>query len=172
MTDVFDPLKRSEVMSKIRSRNTSPELFVRRLLFAAGFRYRLCSGKLPGRPDIVLSKWRVVIFVNGCFWHSHRGCRRSVMPKTNVEFWQRKLQKNVARDVENFEQLKLLGWRVLVVWECGCRNSLKKRLAAELENFIRSEVGIPFMEIGREQLESERPTGDSRDRRESQGEDV
>lgn len=155
MTDVFDSRKRSEVMSRIRSRNTSPELFVRRLLFAAGFRYRLCSAGLPGRPDVVLPKWRVVVFVNGCFWHVHPGCPRAVEPKTNVDFWRRKLQNNVARDAANFEKLQALGWRVLVVWECACRTSLQEELSTSMEHFIKFDVEVPFREIGRERLEAD-----------------
>lgn len=155
MSDVFDSKKRSEVMSRIRSKNTSPEMFVRHLLFSEGFRYRLCCDKLPGNPDIVLPKWKLVIFVNGCFWHVHRGCSRSVEPKSNVDFWRSKLLKNVSRDAENYSKLASLGWRVLVVWECACRNSLKQRLLSTMVNFITSKNGIPFMEIGRDQLTSQ-----------------
>lgn len=152
MADVFDSWKRSEVMSRIRSRDTSPEKFVRSLLFRAGFRYRLCSNKLPGHPDVVLAKWRVVVFVNGCFWHVHEGCPRAVEPKTNVEFWRNKLRNNKRRDNENYERLKSLGWRVLVVWECACRKTLTEELSTRLETFIRSSVEIPFLEIGGDTL--------------------
>ena len=153
MVDVFDPDKRSEVMSGIRSKNTSLELFVRHLVFSAGFRYRLCSGRLPGRPDLVLRKWRVVVFVNGCFWHVHRGCRRAVEPKSNVDFWRKKLQNNVRRDAENHARLKSLGWRVLVIWECACRSAFADALLAEMDEFIRSESGPDYMEVGRDQME-------------------
>lgn len=153
MVDVFDPDKRSAVMSAIRSKNTSPELFVRHLLFSVGFRYRLCSGRLPGRPDLVLRKWHVVVFVNGCFWHVHRGCRRAVEPKSNVDFWRNKLQNNIRRDAENHALLRSLGWRVLVVWECACRVSLADALLAEMNRFIRSDSGPGYMEIGRDHLE-------------------
>lgn len=122
--DRISPEQRSEVMSRIRSKDTKPEMVVRRHLHALGFRYRLHSSKLPGHPDIVLPKWHTVIFVNGCFWHRHEGCKTATMPKSNVEFWQAKFDRNVARDKKEHAALEAAGWHVIVIWEC----EVKKRL--------------------------------------------
>ena len=122
--DTLSPEKRSEVMSHIRSKDTKPEMVVRRHLHALGFRFRLHSPKLPGHPDIVLPKWHTVVFVNGCFWHRHKGCKTATMPKSNVEFWQAKFDRNVARDKKEHAALKAAGWHVIVLWEC----EVKKRL--------------------------------------------
>lgn len=150
--DVFTPDKRSEVMSHIRSGDTRPELFVRRLLFAAGFRYRLHAGKLPGRPDVVLPKYHTVIFVNGCFWHSHEGCSKAAKPGTRPGFWARKLARNKARDEENKKALLEAGWRVLVVWECACLKRFSDGLSEKMRRFLR-EDDRPWTEIGRSDLE-------------------
>lgn len=122
--DTLSPEKRSEVMSHIRSKDTKPEMVVRRHLHALGFRFRLHSHKLPGHPDIVLPKWHTVVFVNGCFWHRHKGCKTATMPKSNVEFWQAKFDRNVARDKKEHAALEAAGWHVIVLWEC----EVKKRL--------------------------------------------
>ena len=134
MTDIVDAATRSRIMARIRCRDTTPERAVRRALCQLGFRYRLHSGKLPGRPDIVIRRLRVVIFVHGCFWHRHPGCRLAYTPKSNVEFWQHKLQGNVARDARNHELLTGQGWRVVVIWECETRDplALQTQLAAVL----------------------------------------
>ena len=124
--DRITPEKRSEVMSHIRSKNTKPEMVVRRHLHALGFRYRLHSPKLPGHPDIVLPKWHTVIFVNGCFWHRHQGCKAASTPKSNVEFWQAKFTRNVERDRHEHALLKKAGWRVIVLWECQVKNGLSR----------------------------------------------
>ena len=108
-------------MAAIRDRNTTPELSVRRTLHAAGLRYRLHANDLPGRPDIVLAKYKAVVFVHGCFWH-HHGCANSVWPKTRRAFWRKKIGGNMVRDQRNSASLKSLGWRVFVVWECEVRN--------------------------------------------------
>lgn len=115
--DIFTPKKRSEVMSKIRGKDTKPEMILRKALYAKGFRYRL-YGKLPGKPDIVLRKYKTVIFVNGCFWHGHEGCKYATRPKSNTEFWQSKIQANQRRDALHTLQLEANGWNVLTVWEC------------------------------------------------------
>ena len=109
---------RSRNMSRIKGKNTKPELIVRRMIFRCGFRYRLHDSKLPGTPDLIFSKMRKLIFVNGCFWHLHQGCRFSKLPKTNQDFWKKKLEGNRARDRMNQEGLETLGWKVLVIWEC------------------------------------------------------
>ncbi len=120
MPDIFDPEKRSEVMSKIRSKNTKPELYVRSLLHRAGFRFRLTSKAVPGKPDIVLPKWRAVILVHGCFWHGH-DCPRFSWPATRGEFWRAKILENKKRDAAYLRTLKAAGWRVCVVWECALK---------------------------------------------------
>ncbi|MFY9136702.1 very short patch repair endonuclease [Zwartia sp.] len=117
MTDVHSPAIRSKNMRAIRSRNTKPELVVRRELHSAGFRYRLNSPKLPGRPDLVLAKYRAVIFVHGCFWHGH-DCKFFRLPSTRTDFWSSKIEGNRLRDAANIQKLNDLGWNVVVVWEC------------------------------------------------------
>ena len=121
MADVLTPEQRRLNMSRIRGTNTKPEKLLRSALHAEGLRFRLHRKDLPGRPDIVLPKYRAVIFVHGCFWHSH-GCKYSVMPKTNREFWSKKLEKNKHRDEKCYSLLQSNGWRVLVVWECTIKN--------------------------------------------------
>lgn len=119
--------KRSWNMSRIKGRNTKPEIFLRKLLFARGIRYRLHRKDLPGRPDLVLSKFKAVVFVHGCFWHLHEECRNSKIPSTRKNFWKKKLEGNRDRDVANRKALLKLGWRVLTVWECSlhaCRHDL------------------------------------------------
>ena len=113
---------RSRNMSRIPSKNTKPEETVRKYLFSQGFRYRKNVSQMPGKPDIVLPKYKTVVFVNGCFWHAHEGCKWFVPPKTNSEFWQKKFQYNIDRDERNYQKLKDLGWRVLIVWECEIRH--------------------------------------------------
>jgi len=105
-------------MSRIRSKNTNPELLIRRTLYRLGYRYRLHRSDLPGKPDIVFSRNKKAIFVHGCFWHLHKGCVDGRLPKTNVEYWRSKLARNIARDSRNQGKLRSLGWRVLTVWEC------------------------------------------------------
>lgn len=117
-TDTLSPVRRSELMSRVRSKDTKPEMRVRRMVHAMGYRYRLHHGKLPGRPDMVFPKRRKIIFVHGCFWHRHEDCRRNRTPKSRREFWDAKLEKNRLRDLENQSKLREMGWDVLVVWEC------------------------------------------------------
>ncbi|MCJ2165594.1 DNA mismatch endonuclease Vsr [Pseudodesulfovibrio sp. S3] len=121
-------------MSSIVSKDTKPEIQVRKLLHALGYRFRLHRKDLPGTPDIVLPRRKSVIFVHGCFWHLHPGCKRATMPKTNVEFWEKKLKGNVSRDAKAIEQLQDLGYRCLVIWECETKNldELTDRLTAFL----------------------------------------
>ncbi len=122
MSDITDPATRSRMMAAIRARDTSPELAVRHALHERGFRYRLHLRHLPGRPDIVLPRYRAVIFVNGCFWHRH-GCANSRLPTTRQDFWRNKLETNVARDDRNRRDLEALGWRIATVWECEIRTA-------------------------------------------------
>ena len=113
--------ERSRCMAAIKGKDTKPEMIVRKYLFSRGLRYRVQVGKLPGRPDIVLPKYRTVVFVDGCFWHGHEGCRYFRLPKSNVDFWRAKIERNVSRDLRNEKDLVAQGWRVLRVWECDIR---------------------------------------------------
>lgn len=118
MPDILTPQQRHKCMASIRSKNTKPEVKLRKELFRLGYRYRINVKNLPGKPDIVLSKYHTCIFVNGCFWHGHKGCSKYVEPKTNVEFWRAKVAVNRERDLCNYRDLEAKGWRVIVVWEC------------------------------------------------------
>lgn len=126
--------RRSWLMSRVRSENTTPELTVRKYLHALGFRYRLHGKELPGKPDIVLPKYRTVVFVHGCFWHRHRGCRYASMPKSNVKFWMGKFELNVARDKRNAAALRKAGWRCLTIW--GCETKLNENLDRLAERIV------------------------------------
>lgn len=128
MTDVFTKEKRSEVMARIRNKNTKIEEVVRKWLFKNGFRYRKNDRRYPGIPDIVLSKYRTVIFINGCFWHGHEGCKYYTIPKTRTEFWVNKINGNIVRDKRNIEELEKLGWKILIIWECELRKNPELRL--------------------------------------------
>ena len=130
---------RSRMMSGIRGKNTKPEIVVRRYLHASGFRFRLHKSGLPGRPDLVLAKWNVVVFVHGCFWHGHDGCRYFRVPRTRTEFWLEKIGGNAKRDVRTERQLRELGWRVIVIWECALRND-KEGALLELVRLIRGDA--------------------------------
>jgi len=129
MTDVHTTEVRSYNMSRIRSKDTKPELLVRKFLFSKGFRYRLHDKTLPGKPDIVLPKYKTVIFIHGCFWHGHNGCKYFVAPKTRTEWWLKKIEGNKQKDIENFNKLQVLGWSVLAVYECDLKtNNLSNTL--------------------------------------------
>ena len=119
MPDVLTPAQRHRCMSHIRSKATKPEMLVRRWLWAHGYRYRLNVKSVPGKPDIVMRKYRTAIFVNGCFWHGHEGCKTFVLPKTNTEFWQAKIEQNRTRDTRIYDELMLAGWQVIVLWQCN-----------------------------------------------------
>ena len=118
LMDKLTKEQRHRCMASIRSKNTKPEVLVRKFLFGRGFRYRLNHPRLPGHPDLVLRKYRTVIFVNGCFWHGHEGCRYFKLPQTNVEFWSAKIRANKARDIAEQRQLARMGWHCITVWEC------------------------------------------------------
>jgi DNA mismatch endonuclease (patch repair protein) len=123
MTDVFSPAKRSWVMSRIRGKHTKPEIAVRSFLHRAGFRFRLHVSNLPGRPDIVLPKYKTVIFVHGCFWHHHGGCKQAVYPKKRQNFWRTKIDGAVLRDKRAAKLLRRSGWKVVTLWECEIEKS-------------------------------------------------
>ena len=131
------PEQRHRNMAAIRSVNTKPELLVRRHLWRLGFRYSLNSGRLPGHPDIVLRKYRTCIFVNGCFWHGHDGCRYFIWPKNNAEFWKAKISGNIQRDAQCIHLLKDLGWNVLVVWECELKKANREATLIGLETRLK-----------------------------------
>jgi DNA mismatch endonuclease (patch repair protein) len=139
MADVFSRKKRSLVMSTIRSRDTLPEIDVRRFLWSRGFRYRLHVSRLPGRPDIYLKEYCAAILVNGCFWHQHRNCRFAVTPKSNTEFWKRKLRGNILRDRKVGRQLHRAGIRVLTVWECSLETGRRIRTFNRMERWLLSQ---------------------------------
>lgn len=134
MTDIFNPEKRSEIMSHIKGRNSGPELAVRSLLHRMGYRFRLHQKALPGRPDIVLPRYRSVIFVHGCFWHRHKDCRFAYTPKSRIDFWKAKFEANIIRDEKVNSDLERLGWQVIIVWECELRkpDQLCSRLMTSL----------------------------------------
>ena len=126
--DVHSKEVRSYNMSRIKGKDTKPEETVRKYLFSQGFRYRKNDKRLPGTPDIVLPKYKTVIFVNGCFWHGHEGCKYFVWPKNNAEFWHKKIRDNILRDQRKVQALDLLGWKVIVVWECKIKSDKENAL--------------------------------------------
>lgn len=141
--DVHDKETRSYNMSRIKGKDTKPEEVVRKYLFSQGFRYRKNDKRLPGKPDIVLSKYKTAIFINGCFWHKHEGCRYFVWPKSNPEFWREKIEGTVERDKKKTAELVAAGWRVLIIWECELKPAVKddtlKHLCEQLRNFSTVE---------------------------------
>lgn len=135
--DTLSKTQRSLCMSRIRSKNTQPELAVRKTLTKLGWRYRLHVSKLPGKPDVVIAKKKLLIFINGCFWHQHKGCKRKFIPKTNINYWQKKLQRNVERQKENIKALKKLRWHVIIVWECQVNN--EKYINGKFKRYLNEE---------------------------------
>ena len=144
MTDTVDSAKRSEIMSRIRGRDTKPEMTVRRIAHGLGFRFRVHRRDLPGSPDIVFPRHRAVIMVHGCFWHRHRGCKYASSPRTRVQYWSNKFEVNVVRDERAATELRDLGWRVMVIWECETKNH--EAVAARIASYLRlaeSDAGGP-----------------------------
>ena len=127
-------------MSQIHGKNTKPEEIVRKYLFAQGLRYRKNDKRYPGHPDIVLPKYKTIIFVHGCFWHLHKGCSRAKLPTSNVEFWRKKLSANAERDIKEKNELEAIGWRVLVVWECQLKKAIREQTLRKLYEQI---TGMP-----------------------------
>lgn len=140
MVDVLTPDQRQRCMSAIRGKNTKPEMLVRHLVHAMGFRYRLHGRDLPGRPDLVFPRLRKVIFVHGCFWHMHRCRYGQVVPATNAEFWRKKREGNVERDKRTRRELRRLGWGILTVWECQTRPKRREWLLERLNSFLSSSI--------------------------------
>lgn len=139
MADVLTAAQRHKCMSKVKNKNTRPEIAVRKFLFSQGFRYRIADKRLPGKPDIVLPKYRTVIFVNGCFWHGH-SCKYATIPATNSEFWETKINGNVERDNKQYADLKSLGWNVIVVWQCQLKPKVREATFQDLVNHIISNA--------------------------------
>lgn len=140
MTDIVDKQTRSRMMAGIKGRDTKPELALRRALHARGFRYRLHAKNVPGRPDLVLSKFGATVFVHGCFWHRHAGCRYATTPASRTDFWQSKFEANIARDARVHEALIHSGWRVATVWECALRSNDRLTAVADcLATWLRSD---------------------------------
>ena len=136
MTDIFSPDERSRIMAKIGGKDSAIEMQVRRLLFSLGYRYRLHVATLPGKPDIVFPGRKKAIFIHGCFWHRHEGCKRATLPDHNVEFWQSKFSKTVCRDSLTESRLQELGWSVLIVWGCEVRSDTSA-LETKLQEFLK-----------------------------------
>lgn len=133
-TDIFSIEKRSEVMARVRSKDTKPELIIRSLLHSLGYRFRLHQAGLPGKPDIVLPKYHSAIFVHGCFWHQHPGCKKATLPQNNASFWREKLEGNKERDLAVIDELQHSGWKVLVLWECEIKDL--DRVAQRILSFL------------------------------------
>jgi DNA mismatch endonuclease (patch repair protein) len=123
MMDTVSPERRSAIMGATQGKNTRPELIVRRAAHRLGLRFRLHDKRLPGRPDLVFTRWKTVVFVNGCYWHRHPGCRRTTTPKSNTTFWNQKFFENSRRDADNYNTLRRCGWRVLILWECQVKTA-------------------------------------------------
>ena len=140
MADVKTPEERSRNMAAVKGKDTKPEMIVRKYLFSRGLRFRVQVRKLPGTPDIVLPKYKTAIFVNGCFWHGHEGCKYFRLPKSNVEFWKEKIERNIERDKESMQALFDLGWKVVRVWECELRNKANRE---ETLNKIYTSITSP-----------------------------
>jgi DNA mismatch endonuclease (patch repair protein) len=138
MVDHLSPEQRSWNMSRIRSRDTRPEIMVRSMLHRAGYRFRLHCQHLPGRPDVVLPRFKTAVFINGCFWHRHTGCKLATMPKSKSDFWQKKFDANVRRDHEQFASLSAIGWYVQVLWECQIKNNPANTIGRLIEQLERN----------------------------------
>ena len=131
MADVYDKATRSYIMSRIRGKNTKPEILIRKFLHGKGLRYKLHDKRLPGKPDISMPKYKTEIFVNGCFWHGHKGCTYFVLPKTRTVWWKEKIDKTIKRDLKSLMELSEMGWRTIIVWEC------ELNLKIETKHFLR-----------------------------------
>lgn len=145
MSDLISPEHRSWNMSRIGSKDTKIEIMVRKYLFSKGYRFRKNDKRYPGKPDIVLPKYRIVIFVNGCFWHQHPGCKNATIPKSNIEFWQKKLRRNAENDEKNNKILSEMGWNVITLWECDLKRNFEfcmEELIKNIEDSIHDNKNI------------------------------
>ena len=140
MPDIFSKSKRSDIMSKISGKETKPEILIRKYLFSQGFRYRKNVKDLPGKPDIVLPKYKAVVFVNGCFWHGHENCKKSTLPTPNTEFWKEKISSNIIRDKKTYAELSDMGYKVLVIWQCELNAKKREITLSELARKIKSST--------------------------------
>ena len=140
MVDKFSKETRSHVMSRIRGKDTKPEILVRSYLFSRGLRFRKNDRRYPGSPDIVLPKYNTIVFVHGCFWHFHDGCKYAKMPKSNVDYWKKKLCRNKDRDERNQKELEAMGWNVIIVWECELKKDKREQTLEELYVQITSQL--------------------------------
>lgn len=146
MADVFDKVKRSQIMSNVKNKSTTPEVKLRKMLHKAGYRFRINRNDLPGKPDIVLPKYKTAIFVNGCFWHGH-SCKRGQRPQTNTQFWNEKIDRNIARDKLVLDDLQAMGWRVLTIWECELKKGNQEVLLSTIQKFLSDndrEKGVKY----------------------------
>jgi DNA mismatch endonuclease (patch repair protein) len=140
MSDIYSKAKRSEIMSRISGKGTKPEILVRKFLFAHGYRYRKNVKELPGKPDVVLTKYKTVIFIHGCFWHGHN-CKAGKLPETRKEFWDNKISDNIARDKKDTNALKESGWKVIIIWQCEIKSqSLRQQRLELLITEIKSNI--------------------------------
>ena len=159
MTDVFTPEQRSRCMAAVKGKDTKPEMIVRKYLFSKGLRYRVNDRKLPGSPDIVMKKYKTVVFIDGCFWHGHKDCKYFKLPKSNVDFWRHKIAMNIARDYATNVDLKLAGWNVIRIWECEIRTKAKREEVLQhlYDNITKtSNIGhYQFHEIDNESIAAE-----------------
>lgn len=130
--DIHSSQQRHNNMAAIKGKNTKPEMVVRKYLWGRGFRYRLNNPRLPGHPDLVLLKYRTCIFVNGCFWHGHEGCKYYVLPKSNIEFWEKKISRNQERDIEEQRKLANMGWHCITIWECELKKKKREKTLESL----------------------------------------
>ena len=150
MADIVSPERRSKNMSAIRSKDTKPEIYLRKLLFSQGYRYRIAEKSIPGHPDMFLRKFNTAIFVHGCFWHRHKDCKYAYTPKSRVEFWQKKFDDNVRRDAVVREELKKQGTKCLIIWECTIKKMrkdamLRDSIVHEIENFLTDHIMLRIL---------------------------
>ena len=142
MADVHDKATRSYNMSQIKGKNTKPEMLVRKFLHSKGFRFRLHDEKLPGKPDIILPKYKTVIFINGCFWHGHQNCKYFTIPKTKSEWWENKINGNIKNDVAVIDSLKYLGWKIILIWTCQLKPKLLAATLTDLESSLKGQSSL------------------------------
>ena len=141
MSDIYSKSKRSSIMSKISGKDTKPEILVGKYLFSKGFRFRKNIKDLPGKPDIVLPKYKTIIFINGCFWHGHENCKKATLPATNTEFWREKISGNIIRDKGNIQKLIGMGYKVIIVWQCELTASFRETtLNSLLKKIMKNSI--------------------------------